>query len=62
MSIPECLKYSADVNIVDDDNKTALHLAASGVHSDVMKEILDCKADVNARDKHGKTPLHFSVN
>jgi len=56
-----CLKHGADVNIVDNDNQTALHFAASRGHSDVMKELLDCKADINVRDKHEKTPLHYAV-
>ena len=54
------MKYGADVNMENDDNKRALHLAASRYDSDVMKELLDSKADVHARAKSGKTPLHFA--
>jgi len=46
--------------MVYDYNQTALHLAANDGHSDVMKELLDCKAGVNARDNFGKTPLHIA--
>jgi len=49
------------VNIVNNNNQTALHLAAYQGHSDVMKELLGCKADVNVRDKNGKTPLRIAA-
>ena len=46
---------------VDDDNKTFIHIAAYRGHSDVMKELLDCKADVNARNEEWKKALHLAA-
>ena len=54
------MKYDADKNLVDNKNKTALHLEVYYEHSAVMKELLQSKADVNALDNSGKTPLHYA--
>jgi len=53
--------YGVDVNMVDNYNQSALHIAASCGHTDVMKELLDGKADVNAKDNNGNKPLHIAA-
>jgi len=40
---------------------TALHMAASGGHCGVIKELLNSKADVNAKTRYGDTPLHMAT-
>jgi len=53
-----CLKYGADVNILNDSNQTALHVAVYGENCDIVKELLEKNVDVNAKDINGKTALH----
>lgn len=51
----------ADVNLADQERKTALHQAAC-VDGDVfVKLLLDAGARVNASDSYGSTPLHAAV-
>eukprot|EP00953_Heterococcus_sp_UTEX-ZZ885_P016943 9509-Heterococcus_DN1.PRE.2 len=61
-----CVKYfieqlGAGVTVVSADNSTALHAAASGGHSDVVKLLLCAGADVHAKTTAGNTALHTAV-
>jgi len=49
------------VNIVDYDNNTPLHLAASHNHAGAVEYLLENGADVNAKNSVGMTPLHVAV-
>ena len=53
---------SLDINAVDNDGRTALHLAAARSRVDVMAILLEYGAAIGAQDKHHATTLHFSVN
>ncbi|KAL5368328.1 ankyrin repeat-containing protein [Cryptosporidium parvum] len=54
------LKYGADINDVDEDNKTPLHYASFRSNLDYAKWVIEKGADVNAKDKYGRTPLHIA--
>jgi len=46
-----------NVNQGDYDNRTALHLATSHCHVNVVRALLDHGADVNCKDRWGSRPL-----
>ena len=50
-------KNKVDVNAADYDKRTALHLAASEGHYEIVKILLESRASINARDRWGSTPL-----
>lgn len=67
-------QYNIDLNIKDDQGKTALHMAVikGWFHkddanisqvpmSDIIQTLLDYNADVNSQDKHGNTALHYAI-
>lgn len=64
--VGECDKLKAalkkvDVNALDSENRTALHLATAGGHKEVVQLLLRSKAEVNLQDAEGKTPLIKAV-
>ena len=46
-----------DVNHVNDEGKTALHLAVEHRHADVVQVLIDAGADIEATDRAGCSPL-----
>ncbi|KAI9736241.1 MAG: hypothetical protein M1834_001127 [Cirrosporium novae-zelandiae] len=50
-----------DINILDKWGRSALHLAASGGHVIVVKQLLEATASVNGRDKFNRTALHVAA-
>lgn len=46
-----------NVNQGDYDNRTALHLASSHCHANIVRALLDHGADVNCQDRWGSRPL-----
>ena len=46
-----------DINKGDYDHRTALHLAASEGHDDIVKYLISKKADINATDRWGRKPI-----
>lgn len=44
-----------DVNSIDLDGRTALHIAACEGHVEVVKLLLTRKANIDARDRWGST-------
>lgn len=53
----------ADVELKDDDVKTALHLAACelGVHrGPIVRTLINAGADVHSMDKKRRTPLRYA--
>ncbi|KAJ1609950.1 ankyrin repeat-containing protein [Cryptosporidium canis] len=55
------LRYGADINDRDEDEKTPLHYASFRPNSEYVRWLIERGADVNAKDKYGRTPLHISA-
>ncbi|KAG1328254.1 Integrin-linked protein kinase 1 [Cocos nucifera] len=53
--VDELLKDGVDVNSIDLDGRTALHIAACEGHVDVVKLLLSWRANIDARDRWGST-------
>ncbi|GAA0144974.1 non-receptor serine/threonine protein kinase [Lithospermum erythrorhizon] len=53
--VHEMLDEGVDVNSIDLDGRTALHVAACEGHVDVVKLLLSRKANIDARDRWGST-------
>ena len=62
VAIEILLAHGADVNALDGDGATALHLAAAGGHLDVVRALIaDSSADVDLVDGDGATALHLAA-
>ena len=55
------IQNGADVNAVDENEETALHKAARGVHVDIVKVLIQNGADVNAVNVANETALHCAA-
>ncbi|XP_066447921.1 ankyrin repeat domain-containing protein 26 isoform X5 [Eleutherodactylus coqui] len=51
------LLHKQDINQVDKENRTPLHLACANGHLDVVKLLVESKAKVNACDNDNRSPL-----
>lgn len=58
MGVEDLLNDGIDVNSIDLDGRTALHIAACEGHVEVVKLLLKRKANIDARDRWGST-VHF---
>lgn len=62
---PELVKYlikqGANVNALNADKQTPLHIASFGRCIDCAKALVEGGADLNVQDKFGKTPLHYAI-
>ena len=50
-----------DLNAVDYDTRSCLHLAASEGNGPIVEYLLRSGANINAQDRWGGTPLHDAV-
>ena len=50
-----------DINEVDDNGATPLHIAAARGHLDVIKILLNFKANINQQDLDGNTAAHYAA-
>ena len=50
-----------DINLVNDQGQTALHLAVSHSRGDYVQVLLAAKADPNIQDMWGQSPLHVAI-
>ena len=61
--LPVCMLHAgADVNALDNDNQTPLHLAiraATHVEPELVKTLIRRGAGLEIKDVHGNNPLHF---
>lgn len=55
------LSAKANVNAVDRQGRTPLHIAAENNQTEVAKQLIAAGADVSVVDETGKTPLHIAV-
>ncbi|KAL0424301.1 UNVERIFIED_CONTAM: Ankyrin repeat domain-containing protein, chloroplastic [Sesamum radiatum] len=55
------LEQSYDINLVDKDGLTALHLAVIGKREAVISHLLRKGANPEVKDKEGWTPLHVAM-
>lgn len=53
--VEDLLKDGVDVNSIDLDGRTALHIAACEGHADVVRLLLSYRANIDARDRWGST-------
>ncbi|KAI9455266.1 ankyrin repeat-containing domain protein [Lactarius psammicola] len=53
------LERGADVNALDGDNKTPLHLASYFGKVEMVLVLLNAGANANAKNAQGQTPLHL---
>jgi len=56
------LEAGANVNAVNSDGKTALHLASYGEYTSTVKILVEHNADLTIADKRGSTALHEAVD
>jgi ankyrin repeat protein len=59
--IKALLESKPNLELVDQDGDTALHIAVSYAAADSVELILNAGANVNAQDKNGWTPLHRAI-
>jgi ankyrin repeat protein len=52
------IQHGADANAMDENNKTALHLASAEGCAEIVQLLIQHGADVNTRDK--RPPLHLA--
>lgn len=55
--VDDLLNEGIDVNSIDLDGRTALHIAACEGHIDVVKLVLSRRANIDARDRWGSTVI-----
>jgi cytohesin len=53
------LERGADVNALDDDDQTPLHLASYFVRAEMVLVLLKAGANASAKNAQGQTPLHL---
>ncbi|GAB4858909.1 hypothetical protein Ancab_010382 [Ancistrocladus abbreviatus] len=58
--VQDLLDDGTDVNSIDLDGRTALHIAACEGHVEVVKLLLSRKANIDARDRWGSTRCSMS--
>jgi ankyrin repeat protein len=55
------LEHGADVNVLDDIDRTALHISCALGAKDISVMLLGSGAFANQRDRNGTSPLHIAV-
>jgi len=58
--LKQALNQGIDVNIKDEHENTALHLATKHAHLDAMRLLIEFGADINAQNDYLSTPLHVT--
>jgi len=56
------LRYGADVNAVNKNGRTLLHLAVSYADLDLIKLLVENGANINTKDNNGRTVLYDAIN
>ncbi|KAF7455779.1 ankyrin repeat-containing protein [Cryptosporidium felis] len=55
------LKFGADINDRDEDEKTPLHYASFRSNSQFVTWLIQAGAEVDAKDKYGRAPIHIAA-
>ena len=58
--VNELIAGGAEVNAINEDGETPLHVAAEMGDIVAIQQLITAKADVNAKDKYGKRALHLA--
>jgi len=61
IQMQQLVDFGIDLNSVDYDSRTAMHLSAAEGHLPVITFLTSCKANVNAKDRWGATPLEDAI-
>ena len=61
-TINEVLSKGCDVNFMDYDSRTGLHIAVCEKNKDSLTLLLKNNADINLKDRWGKTPLDEAIS
>ena len=64
-AVKELLAHKdVDVNVKDNNNQTALHLASGWrfIPNKLFEKIKEKSTDINAKDDNGDTALHMAIN
>ena len=56
--LESCLQQGVNINAVDEEGNTALHLAVDTGQIEVVQFLLNNGADITVKNNDGKTPLH----
>jgi ankyrin repeat protein len=59
--LEQSIAYGADIEMMDNEGKTALHKAAFSEDTVMARSLIAHGADVNAKDNFGNRPLHLAV-
>ena len=59
-ALKQALDQGIDVNVRDEAENTALHLATKHLHPDAMRLLIEHGADLNAQNDYLSTPLHLT--
>lgn len=57
--VKEALAHDADVNAVDVEGRTALHMAAANAYESIARVLLEAGANTEAANESGNTALHW---
>ncbi len=56
----KAIKDGADVNAMDTEGRTALHLVSGFGMLESLRILLDANALIDVKDKNNNTPLHYA--
>ncbi|EAY04798.1 hypothetical protein TVAG_305480 [Trichomonas vaginalis G3] len=64
-NIPSLFEYfrlhGANINVKDEDGKTALHIAAKNNNKETAEVLISHGANINEKNKDGVTALHYAA-
>lgn len=60
--VTRILNEGFDINSVNQDGQTALHLAAEKGFLEIVQSLIDMGANIDCKDFYKYTPLHFAAN